>query len=198
MFSISTTTKYCENFEKIENYVEAALSPKTYVIHHRLETHNSDGEPRQEPLSKEELIALDMYYNRPPEELIFLEDSEHRHLHIVHQGSATREKLSIAAKRGNSGQFQPRHTVWNKGLRLSDETKSKISKTVQATCNNAAWKKAHSERIKNSKKWQEAMKNRPSRKGTHWYNNGEKSIRTFVCPIGYKPGRIKIIKNKIH
>ena len=38
--------------------------------HHRLETHNSDGERRLVNLTVDELKALDMYYNRPAEELI--------------------------------------------------------------------------------------------------------------------------------
>lgn len=190
MFSVNTTKRYCEDFERIENYAEAALSPKTYVIHHRLETHTLDGETRLDPLSKKDLIALGIYYDRPPEELIFLEDSEHRRLHIIHQSSATKEKLSAAAKKGNSGQFQYGHTAWNKGFTQSDETKSKISKTVRNACNNELWKKAHSEKIKNSKKWQDYIKNRPNRKGTHWYNNGKKNTLTYTCPTGYKPGKI--------
>ena len=75
---------YCipEEIEQIENY-ELAKSDnfKGWHIHHRLETHNSDGERRLVNLSMAELIALDMYYNRPSSELIFLTISEHRSLH---------------------------------------------------------------------------------------------------------------------
>ena len=74
----------CLEKEKIENYQLAkADNFKGWVIHHRLETHNSDGERRLVIISKAELIALDMYYNRPASELIYLTRSEHAYLHGV-------------------------------------------------------------------------------------------------------------------
>lgn len=78
---------YCisEQIEQIENYELAkADNFNGWHIHHRLETHNSDGEKRLVNLSVEELIALEMYYNRPANELIFLTASEHRKLHNNH------------------------------------------------------------------------------------------------------------------
>lgn len=75
---------YCipEQIEQIENYEFAKKDNfQGWHIHHRLETHNSDGEKRLVNLSREELIALDMYYNRPANELIFLTASEHAKLH---------------------------------------------------------------------------------------------------------------------
>lgn len=75
---------YCisEQIEQIENYELAkADNFNGWHIHHRMETHNSDGERRLVNLSVEELIALEMYYNRPANELIFLTASEHRKLH---------------------------------------------------------------------------------------------------------------------
>lgn len=54
------------------------------MCHHRLETHFSDGTPRPVNafISMDELKALDMYYNRPPEELIFVTKSQHNVLHL--------------------------------------------------------------------------------------------------------------------
>ena len=71
----------CEDLSKIENYEEAVNSPLKWACHHRLETHNSDGERRSVDLTGKELIALDMYYHRPADELIFLQNSEHIFLH---------------------------------------------------------------------------------------------------------------------
>ncbi len=65
----------CKQAELIENYEKAkADNFNGWDCHHRLETHFSDGteRPKNAQLSANELIALDMYYNRPPEELIFL------------------------------------------------------------------------------------------------------------------------------
>ena len=71
----------CEDISKIENYEEAINSNEVYACHHRLETHNSNGEKRLVDLTRKELIALDMYYNRPASELIFMKNSEHMSLH---------------------------------------------------------------------------------------------------------------------
>lgn len=68
--------------EKVLHYAEAkADNFKGWVRHHRLETHTSDGFLRLVQLSKAELIALDMYYERPAEELIWLKAGVHRTVH---------------------------------------------------------------------------------------------------------------------
>lgn len=80
---------------EIENFFEATISePFTWVCHHRLETHNSDGERRLVDLTAEELKALDMYYDRPPEELIFMKREEHSQLH----GAAFKDLQSLKDK----------------------------------------------------------------------------------------------------
>lgn len=105
---------YCDNIENIENY-EKALEDnfKGWHCHHRLETHNSDGERRLVDISKKELKALGMYYDRPSEELIFLTASEHIRLHQEgkHFSDEHKKKLLEA----------------HKGKKLSEETKSKIA-----------------------------------------------------------------------
>ena len=73
---------FCKELEKVENYEKAKVDNFIgWDRHHRLETHNSDGERRLVDLTAEELKALDMYYNRPAEELIWLRSSEHTKLH---------------------------------------------------------------------------------------------------------------------
>ena len=78
--------KYCcEDISKIENHELAKRDNfKGWVIHHRLETHTSEGERRLVDISREELKALGMYCHRPSEELIYLTKSEHQKLH--HKG----------------------------------------------------------------------------------------------------------------
>ena len=72
----------CKDVTKVENY-NLALADNfvNWVQHHRLETHNSDGEKRLVQITAEELKALDMYYNRPAEELIWLTRAEHINIH---------------------------------------------------------------------------------------------------------------------
>ena len=99
--------KYCTEPENIENY-EAAKKDnfKGWNCHHRLETHNSDGERRLVDITRDELKALDMYYSRPASELVFMKISDHIKL----------------------------HTRWNKGKQIghrSEETKRKISESMK-------------------------------------------------------------------
>ena len=98
--------KICKYFTKIENY-EKAVNDTTqiWICHYRLETHNSDGERRLVYLKPEELIALGMYYDRPPEELIFLTKAEHTRLH----------NKSVETRRKKKGKYR------------SEETKKRIS-----------------------------------------------------------------------
>lgn len=77
---LAHTRKYCRpgEFERIENYELAkADNFKGWCIHHRLEL-TLNGEYAH---SKEELKRMNMYYNRPYYELIFLHLGEHMKLH---------------------------------------------------------------------------------------------------------------------
>ena len=110
-------SKYCKNIEEIENYASAAADNFVgWDVHHRLETHNSDGERRSVCLSREELKALGTYYDRPASELIFLKHSEHIRLH--HEtplSSETRAKMSTS----------------HLGKCHSEETKAKIGESMR-------------------------------------------------------------------
>lgn len=123
----------CTNIELVENYELAkADNFKGWICHHRLETHNSDGEKRLVPIKMEELKALGMYYDRPPEELIFLRTSEHSRMHALMQVryEETKEKISTTKKGKPS---------WNKGKKHSEEHKANL---------RAAWE------IRKARKWE--------------------------------------------
>lgn len=71
-----------EEKELVENYnLALADNFRGWQRHHRLETHNSDGEKRLVEISPAELKALGMYYNRPAKELIWVTNAEHINLH---------------------------------------------------------------------------------------------------------------------
>lgn len=79
MYNELSVKRYCkDNPELIENYIVAKEDKKQlYVIHHRLElTLNNEFAH-----TREELERLNMYFNRPYYELIFLPVSEHLSLH---------------------------------------------------------------------------------------------------------------------
>ena len=75
MITIKSTKLFCkDDISKIENYEKAINdNNQIWVCHHRKET--------DEGLYMRQLIELDLYYNRPASELIFLTKSEHRKLH---------------------------------------------------------------------------------------------------------------------
>ena len=112
---------YCKDYENIENYEKAkAVNFKGWCIHHRLETHTSDGERRLVDISAAELIALGIYYNRPASELIFLTESEHSSLHKPSE--ETKKKMYKAKKGkylGENNSFYGKHH--------SEESKKKMS-----------------------------------------------------------------------
>jgi hypothetical protein len=150
----------CEDYSLIENYDKAiADTVQTWHCHHRLETHTSDGEKRLVPITRDELIAMNMYYNRPASELIFLTPSEHTTLHDVffeYHTEETKEKIK---------KWYTTHTV-DKSYMQTDEYKKAVSE---------AKKKTH-------------IVTRGST-GMHWYNNGIENIFAFECPDGFVKGK---------
>lgn len=68
--------KYCINYEQIENYdLAKADNFKGWECHHKLEIHDDYTN------TVNDLKLMNLYYNRPPEELIFLTTEEHHRLH---------------------------------------------------------------------------------------------------------------------
>ena len=109
---------YCKDYTNIENYEMAAADNfKGWHCHHRLETHNSDGERREVDISMEELKSLDMYYNRPADELIFLTVKEHNAFKKgIHHSEETRKKMSDAHKgKSRSAETRKRMSEAQKG-----------------------------------------------------------------------------------
>ena len=162
--------KYCcEDISRIENYEEAVGSPESWHCHHRLETHNSDGERRLVDITGRELKALGMYYDRPADELIFLTRKDHLGLHMKDKSKGEEHKRKISeAKKGRkrspfSEEWRRKISETSKGRKHSEETKRKISEH-----NARYWKgKIHSEEYK--KRMSESCKGKPSsRKGKHW------------------------------
>ena len=114
---------YCKDYENIENYEKAKKDNfKGWECHHRLETHTSDGERRLVDITKKELIALNMYYNRPASELIFMKHSEHQFLH--HKG----RKRSDEAKNKMS-------EAWDYDRHFNEEARRRMSEAHKGNTN---------------------------------------------------------------
>ena len=202
---------YCEDYENIENYQKAAADNFIgWDCHHRLETHNSDGERRPIDITQKELISIGMYYDRPASELIFIKHGEHRSLHNKGRSLSeeTRKKLSEASK----------------GKKLSEETRNKMSEARKGKYTgekNPMYGRHHTEDSKKRisaaskgrrhteearKKMSDAAKGKPKTKehkkkiaeaarinsiGRHWYNNGKENKFCYECPEGFVPGMLK-------
>ena len=198
---------YCKDYENIENYQKAKADDfKNWEVHHRLETHNSDGERRLVDITADELKALDMYYNRPADELIFMTIYEHSRLHMKgkHHSEETRKKIGSAQK-GNKYALGYKHSEEAKnkiaeamkgeknpfyGKHHSEETKKKLSEANKGKHlgkDNSFYGKHHSEEVKN----RIGEKNKVRMKGMRFFNNGKISKRAYECPPGFVPGRIK-------
>ena len=143
MISVSKVARYCkDDISKIENY-EAAIADTTQIwdCHHRLEL-TLDGDFAH---TREDLKRMNMYYNRPYFELIFLTKSEHRRLHRLGTSDETKTKLS-AAKKGEN------NPMYGKTRIFSDAAKSKMS----AARKGKKFSNEHRAKI------------RAARKGKHW------------------------------
>ena len=132
---------YCRQPELIENYSKAiADKSEIWACHHRLETHNSDGERRLVDILGTELIALGLYYDRPPEELIFLTQSEHMRLHRIGKPGAMKDKH-------HSDETKRKMSESHKGKPKSEEHKRKLSEAHKGQRKGMHWKLVDGKRI---------------------------------------------------
>ena len=125
---------YCkDDISKIENY-EKAVNDNTqmYEIHHRNEL-TLDGKFAH---TKEDLIRMNMYYDRPCNELIFLTKAEHTSLHrkLSYHSEETKRKMS-EAKKGEKNPFY--------GKTHSDEFRKNHSKLLKGK----TWKVIDGKRV---------------------------------------------------
>ena len=146
--------EYCKDYTKIKNY-EEAISDKNEMWHcHHIMV---------EVFTSKELIRAGWYYNRRPEELIFIRESEHNGNPRIHIGLKRYNKSKIGKK------------PWNAGKKLSEDIKKKLSEAHKGKKQSDESKKKKSEKMKKYK----------------WYNNGVINTRCLECPEGFVPGRIK-------
>ena len=179
--------KFCKDYENIENYDKAkADNFKGWCCHHRLETHNSDGERRLVDISVEELQALSMYYKRPASELIFLPVGEHHSLHNKgekhpfygrHHSEDAKEKMRETRK-GNKYRLGKHH---------SEESKKRIGEGNRGKHHSAE----SIQKISEAKKGNKYALGNTNTKGKHWYNNGKINIMAYECPEGFTPGMLR-------
>ena len=177
MINENNAKSFCrEDLSLIENYDKAiADTTQTWHCHHR----------RESIYSKNYLIEISEYYNRPACELIFLTPFEHIRLHQLGKkvSEETRKKMSESRKGENHPMF---------GKHLSTKHRKNLSEALKGKYLSAETRKKISEARKGKHRSAETSKKiAEARKGNHWYNNGVKSILAKTCPEGFVPGRLK-------
>lgn len=171
MINLGCVKTYCKgDITKIENY-DKAINDKTqtWVCHHRLEISPCSGKH----ITPARLKELDMYFDREPEELIFLTRGEHM---IIHNQSPERNKHISESNKGKKHSEE-----WNRKTGIASKKKSKEA-FARATA--ASLTKEAIEKRRNSLK--ETLKLHPH----HWWNNGVKETYQEFCPEGFVKGRL--------
>lgn len=133
---------FCTDYTKIENYECAILdTSQTWCCHHRNEIELN--------VSRQQLIDMNLYFHRPPEELIFLTSAEHNRIH--HKGKTISLAHRQAISKANTGKNNPMYgkpltnilppekiSSWKlhlsqagKGRPKSEETKKKMSEAAK-------------------------------------------------------------------
>ena len=197
--------RYCkDDLFLIENYKKALNDAEVWDCHHRLETHDSDGRKRLLEISRKELIKLNMYWDRPANELIFLTREEHYKLHQKNfmAKSKTLESLNkiskehIGRKWFNNGIKQKyvrrcpegyvkgmlpiseetrfKISLGNKGKKRTVEQRKHYSEATKGRKLNDLWKMRLSISVKNSEKHKNACRSEEFRRKSAEVNMGRK------------------------
>lgn len=152
----------CKDYKLIENYEDALSDTNTtWDCHHRLEL-SEDGQHTL--YTSKELKSLGLYYDRPPEELIFLTSAEHHSLHAntierKHFSEDHKKKISEAHKGiCHSDEAKQKISDAGKGRYHSDETKQKISELNRGRHHSEEAKRKMSEARKGKVPWNKGVK----------------------------------------
>lgn len=121
MINYKLTQQYCrDNISDIENFEDAINDrTETWDIHHKREI--------SENKSRSELESLNLVFNRPSNELIFLKRNEHMRIHQTHR--LTKEYKSMLSERlsgSGNGMFGKHHSEESR-MKMSDTRKERIA-----------------------------------------------------------------------
>lgn len=122
------SARMCTDITKVENYdIAKADNFEGWSLHHRFKTHFSDGTLRGCRLTEDELDALGMLYERPPEEFIIMRTGTLKRLGTQTSKEA-RKRMSDAHKGVPlSKKHKESLSKSGKGKKRSEETKRRIS-----------------------------------------------------------------------
>lgn len=155
MICNKTIKKYCkEDISLIENY-EQAITDKDHIwdCHHRLEI----GEGYTN--STEDLKLMNLYFNRPANELIFISHEDHTRLHSTVRhipcSESTKKKIGNANRGKTRTEEQKRNIAKaSSGRVMPKSAKDKLSKAngerlakFGKSCKGKSWKIIDGKRV---------------------------------------------------
>ena len=150
--------RVCKEYWKIENYELAkADNFKGWIMHHKLEIGTDYRN------SAADLKLMNLYFDRPPEELIFLPLREHVSLHMKGKKLSEEQRLKCANgmkgkhlsdehKRKISEAGKGKHKCWL-GKKFTDEHKLKISEANKGK--SKGFKGKHWKLVNGKREWYE-------------------------------------------
>lgn len=101
--SYKNLVKYCKNYTEIENYELAKKDDFVgWVCHNKMELIKTGAVV---DATRQDLIDLDIYYDRSADELIFLTREEHAKLH--NRGRKQSENVREAVSKAQKGEKNP-------------------------------------------------------------------------------------------
>lgn len=129
---------YCHDYTKIEGYADAmADTDNIWDCHHRREVFANGN-----TLSVDALKHFGLYYNVPPEDLIFMKHSDHMKLHKAHakytrlgkKHTINTRKLMSETAMGHTVSEETREKLrqWRTGRKMSDEARKRMSESQKA------------------------------------------------------------------
>lgn len=209
MINFWSVNLYCDgDITLIENYDEAINDKnETWICHHKLEIELQ--------LFSYELIKKNLYFNRPPEELMFIKKLDHIKLHASkhnpfknkHHTQETKNRINntkLINGTWPSGEKNPmyKHIWTNEELEHAklgalNRDNTNIGKYERTPEINEKMSKSQIGKHKGEKNPMYGIRGKDNPNyGLHWYNDGKISIKAFECPEGFKPGRIYVKINK--
>ena len=211
MINFDNVNLFCnEDITLIENY-EKAINDKNevWICHHKLGIELKK--------TVKELIKLNLYFNRPANEFIFLTRSEHFKIHNIRENipdSRYKKMCESLKKKFNSEYYHNLFSNNTKGEKnpmyghiWTEEEREHARQGALKRDNTNIGKYERTEEINN--KMSKSLKGKLAGEknpmygirgkdnpnyGLHWYNDGVNSIKARECPEGFKPGRICILK----
>ena len=159
IIKVTNADKYCREPYKIKISKDAI---KAFINNESLVCHHINGLTYLTGFNKEDLIKMNMYFNRPASELKILSNAEHTTLHFKGQ-----KRTEEFCKKQSTSRKGVKHPLY--GKHHGAETKAKMSKALKGNKNAVGGK---------------------SFTGKHWYNNGIINAAAETCPEGFVPGML--------